>query len=98
VLRAIGATPRTVWLIIVAEGLAIGLLAWLAAALVAWPVSKLLGDLLVKLMFRSDLDFVFEPAGLFAWLAISLTLATVSSLVPAWQASRRPVQEALSYE
>src|SRR4029079_11284069 len=44
VLRAIGATSTTVALIIVSEGLIVGLLSWLLAAFAAWPVSKFVGD------------------------------------------------------
>jgi putative ABC transport system permease protein len=98
ILRAIGATPRVVWLIVVAEGAVMGILGWALAALAAWPVSKLLGDILVRLAFKGGLDFVFETRGLFLWLAVSVLLAAVSSFLPAWHASRRPVREAISYE
>jgi putative ABC transport system permease protein len=40
VMRALGATPRMVWLMIVAEGVAIGVLSWVIAAILAWPISK----------------------------------------------------------
>ena len=43
VLRAIGASPRTVWLIVVAEAVATASLSWALAALVAWPFSRALG-------------------------------------------------------
>ena len=43
VLRAIGATPRTVWLIVVAEAVATAILSWALAALVAWPFSRRAG-------------------------------------------------------
>ena len=43
-LRAIDATPRTVWLMIVAEGVMVGVLSWISAALLVSPVSKLVGD------------------------------------------------------
>jgi putative ABC transport system permease protein len=98
ILRAIGASPRVVWSIVVAEGLVIGLLSWVLAALAAWPVSKILGNLLVRLLLRGGLDFVFEPRGLAIWLAVSIFLAAASSFLPAWHASRRPVREAISYE
>ena len=97
VLRAIGASPAVVWLIVAAEGVVIGVLSWALAALAAWPVSKGLGNLLVKLMFKSGLDFFFEPAGLLIWLAVSILLGTVASFVPAWHASRMTVREALAY-
>lgn len=98
ILRAIGASPRVVWLIVIAEGLVIGALSWALAALAAWPVSKLLGDVLVRLAFKGGLDFVFEIQGLFLWLAVSILLAAASSFLPAWHASRRSVREAISYE
>jgi putative ABC transport system permease protein len=98
VLRAIGASPVTVWRIVLLEGTLISLMSGILAALLAWPVSRALGDLLVMLMLRTRLDFVFEPLGVFGWLAISITLGAVASFVPAWQASRRPVREALAHE
>ena len=98
VLRAIGATPRAVALIVVAEGTAIGLMSFGLAALAAWPVGKLVGDALVMVMFRSGLDFRFEVRGLAVWLAVSIVFGAVASLVPAWQASRHPVREAIGYE
>jgi putative ABC transport system permease protein len=98
VLRAIGASPRMVWLIVVTEGVAIGVLGWALAALAAWPVSKAIGDLLVKLMFKVGLDFLFEAGGPLIWLGVSICLGTVASFLPAWHASRRPVREAIGYE
>jgi len=98
VLRAIGASPSMVWLIVVAEAGAIAVLSWGLAAIAAWPISKALGNLLVNLAFKSGLDFSFEPRGLVIWLAVSLGLAVVSSFLPAWRASRFTIREALAYE
>ncbi|HKV35015.1 MAG TPA: FtsX-like permease family protein [Pyrinomonadaceae bacterium] len=98
VLRAIGATPRIVWLMVIAEGLVIGVLSWAIAAVLAWPISKFVGDRLISMMFRSGLDFTFEPLGLVIWLAVSIALSAVASFVPAWRASRATVREALAYE
>jgi putative ABC transport system permease protein len=98
VLRAIGATPRVVWLIVVVEGLVIGLLSWAMAALLAWPVSKVLGDMLVGAMLHGGVDFVFEPKGLLIWLIVSISVSAAGSFVPAWKASRATVREALAYE
>ena len=98
VLRAIGATPRVVWLMVVVEGLVVGVLSWTIAALLAWPVSKVLGDVLVRAMLRGGLDFVFEPAGLVIWLIVSISVSAAGSFIPAWKASRTTVREALAYE
>jgi putative ABC transport system permease protein len=98
VMRALGATPRMVWLMIVAEGILIGVLSWTIAALLAWPISKAVGDFLVRVMFRSGLDFTFEPIGLLIWIAVSIGLSALASFLPAWKASRTTVREALAYE
>jgi putative ABC transport system permease protein len=98
VLRAIGATPRVVWLMVVVEGLVIGVLSWTIAALLAWPVSKVLGDVLVRAMLHGGLDFIFEPWGLLIWLIASISVSAAGSFVPAWKASRTTVREALAYE
>jgi len=95
-LRAIGATPALVWFIVMAEGIVIGVLSWALAALAAWPFSKILGDTLVRLMFRSGLDFTFEPIGLTVWLLVSTGLAAIASFVPAWHASRSEVRDGLN--
>jgi putative ABC transport system permease protein len=98
VLRAIGATPRAVCWIVAVEALAMALLSFLLAALLAWPVGKALTGLLLQKMFRLAPRFAFEPLGLPIWLAVSLALGAIASLVPAWHASRRPIREAIGYE
>ena len=98
VLRAIGATPAAVWMIVVAEGCAVGFLSWAAAALAAWPVSRSVGNFLVGMAFKSRLDFSFAPLGPVVWLAVSLLFGAAASFLPAWHASRCPVREALEYE
>jgi putative ABC transport system permease protein len=98
VMRALGATPRIVWLMVVAEGIVIGVLSWAIAGLLAWPISKVIGDLLVKVLFRGGLDFTFEPLGLLIWLLVSIGLSALASFLPAWRASRVTVREALAYE
>ncbi len=98
VLRAIGATPRVVWLIVIVEGLVLGLLSWMIAALLAWPVGKAIGNAMVKALLHSGLDFRFEPLGLLIWLVVSLSVSAAGSFIPAWKASRTTVREALAYE
>lgn len=98
VMRALGATPRIVWLMVVVEGIVIGVLSWAIAGLLAWPVSKAIGDLLVRVLFRGGLDFTFEPLGLVIWMFVSISLSAVASFLPAWKASRVTVREALAYE
>jgi putative ABC transport system permease protein len=98
VLRAIGATPRIVWLTVIVEGLVIGVLSWIIAAVLAWPVSKAVGDNLMGALFHGRLDFRFEAMGLVIWFVVSVGLSAAASFVPAWKASRATVREALAYE
>ncbi len=98
VLRAIGASPKLIWLIVVAEGAVIGLLSWALAAIAAWPVSKAIGNLLVRMAFKSGLDFLFELRGVLIWLVVSICLCAIASFLPAWNASRCSVREAIGYE
>ena len=98
VMRALGATPRIVWLMVVAEGVVIGVLSWAIAALLAWPISKAIGNLLVRMLLHGGLDFTFEPWGLLIWMVVSIGLSALASFLPAWKASRVTVREALAYE
>ena len=85
-------------LLLVAEGAVIGLLSWALAALAAWPVSKAIGNLMVRLAFKSGLDFFFELRGLLVWLAVSICLCVIASFLPAWKASKLTVREVLAYQ
>jgi putative ABC transport system permease protein len=82
VLRAIGASPSVVMGIIVAEGVVIGVMSWILAALAAWPLSRVAGNFLTFLILRSRLDSVFQLQGLWIWLAFSVLLAAAASLLP----------------
>lgn len=98
VLRAIGASTRAIWLIVVAEAMAIGLMSFVAASILAFPLSRGLGDFLGSALFQTDLSFVFDPNGLLICFAASLVLSALASFLPAWHASRSSVREALGFE
>jgi putative ABC transport system permease protein len=82
----------------ITEGATIGLLSWLLAALAAWPLSRLLGNVLVKKVFTSGLDFRFDVSGLLIWLAVSTLMSAFACFLPARRASRTTIREALSHE
>jgi putative ABC transport system permease protein len=98
VLRAIGASSGAVWLIVVAEGLSIGLMSFVIALGLAWPISRGLGDFIAAAMFQGGLNFRFDPSGPLVWFAVSLVLSVAASFLPAWNASRSSVREALGFE
>lgn len=102
VLRAIGATPRTVGAIVVIEAVFVVLMAWAIGVPAAWMITAGLGALMSNLMsllrMRGGLDVSLSPAAVAGWLGISVVLAVVASLAPALSASRRSIREAISYE
>lgn len=98
VLRAIGASSKVVWLIVVSEGVAMGVMSFLIAASLSVPLSRGLGDFVAAAMFGSELGFSFDPNGPAIWFAVSLGLSALASFLPAWHASRSPVREALGFE
>lgn len=98
VMRAIGARDRAVLLVFLAEGLLIGLLAWLVGATISLPISKILADALGEAFLQRPLAFTPAVDGLVTWLVVVAILATIASLLPAWRASRLAVREVLAYE
>jgi len=98
VMRAIGASNQSVWWVFMAEGILIGLLSWSAAALLAWPISKLLSDAVGTQFLSTPLEHTFSIPGAFIWLVVVVVLAAFASFLPAWNASRLTVREVLAYE
>jgi len=98
VLRAVGASDRSVLGIFLAEGVLIGALSWALGVLVSIPVSKLLSDALGIVFVDRPLSYAYSVEGALAWAVIVLLLAAVASLLPAWRASRLAVREILAYE
>ncbi len=98
VLRAIGASDQDIQLIIVAEGLLIGLISWALAALAALPISRLLSDGIGVAFLNNPLPRAYALNSAAIWLGIVLVLSALASALPAWRASRLTVSEVLAYE
>ncbi len=98
VMRAVGASTRSIFRIIVGEGVLIGLLSWVFAAAIAAPVSIYISYMFGIAFFETPLKIALSPTGVFIWLVLAMLFAALSSLYPAYNASRMSVREALSYE
>jgi putative ABC transport system permease protein len=98
VMRAIGASSRAVQRIVMSEGIVIGIMSWILAAIVAVPLSKLLSVGVGVAFGGEPLLFKFSTSGMFLWLAMVVLISGVSGYLPARRASRLSVREALSYE
>jgi len=98
ILRVLGASPSVVMLIVAAEAAVIGVMSWILSALAAAPLSRLLGNSLMAMLFKSEMDFVFALRGLWIWLAVAVVVSAFASLLPARSAARLTVRESLAYE
>ncbi len=98
VMRAIGASNRAVWQIVMAEGIFIGLLSGVIAIVIAIPLGKQLSDAIGDLLFQLPLNYTVSTTGIALWLILVVILSAASSFVPAYHASRLTVREVLAYE
>ncbi len=98
VLRAIGASNRSVRRIFMVEGMLIGSLSWVIGTLLAYPLSRLLSQVIGEQFLSAPLNYTFSLYGAGIWLAVVLILSALASFLPAWNASRLTVREVLAYE
>ncbi|MCO5244182.1 MAG: ABC transporter permease [Anaerolineae bacterium] len=98
VMRAIGAATRSIMQIITVEGILIGLISWIQATILAYPLSRLLSDQVGLAFTDAPLSFAFSVQGIVIWLAIVTIVAALASYLPARNASRLTVREVLAYE
>jgi putative ABC transport system permease protein len=98
VMRAIGASDSMILQIFLGEGIIIGLISWFFGAAFSFPVSKFLSDLMGQMFFRTPLTFDFSFEGMGIWLAFSTAMAILASFLPAWNAARLSIRNALAFE
>ena len=87
VMRAIGASSRTVLQIFVSEGVVIGVLSWVGAVVLSLPVSRLLSDKVGMTFAQLPLSYVYDLRAPIFWLLIVLVVSSLASLIPARSAA-----------
>jgi putative ABC transport system permease protein len=98
VLRAVGASHRSVRQVVVVEGAAVALVSWLLAALLSYPVGYLLAGAVVRMAFGTQPTFQYSLLGPLVWFGLALLIGVLASLAPARDAVRLTVREVLNYE
>jgi putative ABC transport system permease protein len=96
ILRSIGASHRSILLIVVTEALAIAFASWVIAVPASLPMSYLLGSAFGRIMFQTPMLFSAAPTAAASWLVFALSLATLAGLWPALRATHLSTREALS--
>jgi putative ABC transport system permease protein len=95
VMRSVGATSFSVAAQFLAEGLIVGLVAWVIAAPLSYGISLVL---LKALPFGGDFDITYSPWALVVGLAGMVFVVSVASLLPSLAAARRTVSDILRYQ
>lgn len=98
VMRAIGASDRSLFSLVIVEGAIIGLISWLAGSLLSFPISRAISDTINAAVFDADSTFTWTIDGFIIWLGVVLVLSVVASIMPARSATRLTIREVLSYE
>jgi putative ABC transport system permease protein len=98
VMRAIGARTDAVVQIFIVEGAIIGLLSWLIAVVLAWPLGKVITSSVGQPLVGLPLSYTFSLTGVGMWLVVAILISVVSSYFPAQNAARLTVREVLAYE
>jgi putative ABC transport system permease protein len=97
VMHAIGASPKAVRRIVVAEGVFIALASCLLALVPALGLTAALGALLGNTFMNAPLPFRFSVLAGVVWIALVVLGAWLATEAAATRASRLTVREALAY-
>ena len=98
VMRAIGAIDFEIMKSVVIEGVMIGLMTWVLAIGLSFPISNLLLKIISDSMMGSSLDLTFTSEGIVIWLGAVILLSILASILPAHNAARLTINEVLAYE
>jgi putative ABC transport system permease protein len=98
VMRAIGAGDRSIRAVVLAEGLLIGVMSVVLAAVASVPLTWVAARVVGAASLGPARDTIVSAYSIPLWLAVVLAGATAASLGPVRKALRVTVREALAYQ
>lgn len=98
VLRAIGATPKTIYSMFVAEGMIVSVISIALGLLLSWPLSIAASKMFGTLMLEVALRYSFSAAGFVITIIATILFGWLASRIPARKAVMVSTREALAYE
>jgi len=98
VMRAIGASTRTVLVIFVVEGMVIGAVSWVGSLVLAQPMSRVMSRTVGMTFAQLPLYYRFAWTAPIFWMAIVLGVSALASYLPARNAANLTVRDTLAYE
>jgi putative ABC transport system permease protein len=97
VMRTIGAVDRVIMQSVIIEALVIGLITWVLAIGLSFPIGSILLGIISKTL-GSSMELTFTPLSIFLWLGAVIVLSVFASIMPARNAARLTINEVLAYE
>jgi putative ABC transport system permease protein len=98
VMRAYGSSNRTIFRIVILEGLMIGLMSWILAIGLSIPISIFLARMIGVAFMDYPMSASITPGGILIWAALVIVISIVASFFPAIRAVRLTVTQVLAYE
>ena len=98
VMRTIGAVDFMIIQSVIIEALVIGLITWVLAIGLSYPISNALLSIIGQSMAGSTFNLIITPVGVFLWLGVVIVLSIIASIIPARNAARLTINEVLAYE
>jgi len=98
VLRAIGATPKIIYSLFVAEGMTVSVISIFLGLLLSSPLSIIASKFFGNLMLEVELHFSFSKIGFAITVIATLIFGWLASRIPAQRAIKVSTREALTYE
>src|SRR5687768_228131 len=98
ILRSLGAQNGVVRRVVIVEGLVIGLISWAVSIPCSIPLAIWLGDSLGNSLLARPLDYIFSIPAMLMWLGLMTVISVIASIIPAQNAARLTIRDALVYE
>ncbi|MGC4152301.1 MAG: FtsX-like permease family protein [Propionicimonas sp.] len=96
IMKAIGATPRSIRRMVVSEGLLVAGISLLVAIPIALALSAILGDGLGTLFMSAPLPFRISPVAIAIWIGLTTLGAVLATDAAANRASRLTIRDAIT--
>ena len=98
ILRSLGAKNGVIRRVVIVEGLVIGLLSWAISIPCSVPLGMWLGDSLGISLLARPLDYIFSTSAVLMWLGLMIGISILASILPAQNAAKLTIRDALVYE
>jgi putative ABC transport system permease protein len=83
---------------VIIEGTLIGLMSWVIATIVAFPLSYFMSHIINVSIFGMTGEYTLTATGFLIWFGIVGLLSMIASIMPARNAARLTIREVLAYE